>query len=124
MIKNIRNNYFLGAIGVLFCLTSCQDYVEVEPQDKLNSDQVYRDVFDADAAVVGIYGKFMGLAEKHVILNELRADLLSPTMNADLNLQELNEHSASINNPYANPKDFYEIINLNFCSMRRYFYKI
>lgn len=112
MIKNIRNNYFLGTIGVLFCLTSCQNYVEVEPQDKLNSDQVYRDVFDADAAVVGIYGKFMGLAEKHVILNELRADLLSPTMNAGLDLQELNEHSTSINNPYANPKDFYEVINL------------
>lgn len=112
MIKNIRNNYFLGAIGVLFCLTSCQNYVEVEPQDKLNSDQVYRDVFDADAAVVGIYGKFMGLAEKYVILNELRADLLSPTINAGLTLQELNEHSVSINNPYANPKDFYEVINI------------
>ncbi|MFC4400062.1 RagB/SusD family protein [Mariniflexile soesokkakense] len=112
MIKNIRNNYFLGAIGVLFCLTSCQNYVEVDPQDRLNSDQVYRDVFDADAAVVGIYGKLMGLAEKYVVLNELRADLLSPTINAGLTLQELNEHSVSINNPYANPKDFYEVINL------------
>lgn len=111
MIKNIRNNYFLGTIGVLFCLTSCQDYIEVEPQDKLNSDQVYRDVFDADAAIVGIYGKFMGLAEKYVVLNELRADLISPTINSDLFLQELNEHSVSINNPYANPKDFYELIN-------------
>ncbi len=112
MIKNINKNYFLGALAVLFSLASCQDYVEVDPQDKLNSDQVYRDVFDADAAVVGIYGKFMGLAEKYVILNELRADLLSPTMNAGLTLQELNEHSVTINNPYANPKDFYEVINL------------
>ncbi|MFG6687302.1 RagB/SusD family protein [Mariniflexile sp. HNIBRBA6329] len=112
MIKNIRNNYFLGAISILFCFTSCQDFVEVDPQDKLNSDQVYRDIFDADAAVVGIYGKLMGLAEKHVILNELRADLLSPTINANLTLQELNEHSVTIDNPYANPKDFYEVINL------------
>lgn len=111
MIKNIKNNYFLGTIGVLFCLTSCQDYVEVDPQDKLNSNQVYRDVFDADAAVVGIYGKFMGLAEKYVVLNELRADLISPTQNSGLFLQELNEHSVTSSNPYANPKDFYEVIN-------------
>lgn len=111
IINNISKIFTLGAVVVLVSLTSCQDYLDVEPQDKLNSDQVYRDVFDADAAVVGIYGKFMGLAEKYVVLNELRADLISPTINADLTLQELNEHSVSDSNPYANPKDFYELIN-------------
>lgn len=112
IIKNIKKNYFLGSITIfLLGLTSCQDYTELNPQDKLNKDQVYRDVFDADAAVIGIYGKLMGLAKKYVVLNELRADLISPTSNADLFLQELNEHTVSKNNPYANPKDFYELIN-------------
>lgn len=124
IIKNITKQVTLGGFVMLLSLTACQDYVDVDPKDKLNSSQVYRDVFDADAAIVGIYGKLMGLAEKYVILNELRADLVSPTQNAGLTLQELNEHTVSNNNPYANPKDFYELINhcndvlKNFKAMR------
>lgn len=111
IVKNIKGKFSLVVLAIMASLTSCQDFIEVEPQDKLNKDQVYRDVFDADAAVVGVYGKLMGLAEKYVVLNELRADLASPTENADLTFQELHEHSVSANNPYANPKDFYEVIN-------------
>lgn len=112
IVKNIKGKFSLVVLAIMASLTSCQDFIEVEPQDKLNKDQVYRDVFDADAAVVGVYGKLMGLAEKYVVLNELRADLASPTENADLTFQELHEHSVSANNPYANPKDFYEVINI------------
>ncbi|MEL0456495.1 RagB/SusD family nutrient uptake outer membrane protein [Flavobacteriaceae bacterium SZ-1-7] len=111
IIKNIQAKFSLIVLVALLSLTSCQDFLEVEPQDKLNENQVYRDVFDADAAIVGLYGKLMGLAGKYVVLNELRADLVSPTDNADLTFQELHEHSVSVSNPYANPKDFYELIN-------------
>ncbi|WP_370476331.1 RagB/SusD family nutrient uptake outer membrane protein [Tamlana flava] len=111
IIKNIKGKFSLIVLSTLIGFTSCQDFLEVEPQDKLNENQVYRDVFDADAAIVGLYGKLMGLAEKYVVLNELRADLVSPTENADLTFQELHEHSVSVSNPYANPKDFYELIN-------------
>lgn len=111
MITTTKYKLKLGALALLLGFGSCQEYLDVAPDDKLNEDQVYRDVFDADAAVVGIYGKLMGLAGKYVILNELRADLISPTYNAGLNLKELNEHSVTTNNPYASPKDFYEVIN-------------
>lgn len=89
---------------------SCEDYLEVQPEDRLVEEQNYRDIFDADAAVIGIYGKFMNLAEEHVILNELRADLLTVTENADPDLREIQRHDVSPGNPYANPKDFYEVI--------------
>ncbi|MFL1011703.1 RagB/SusD family nutrient uptake outer membrane protein [Flavisericum labens] len=109
--KNIKGTFILVVLAAL-TFTSCQDFLEVEPQDKLNKDQVYRDIFDADAAVVGVYGRLMELARKYVVLNELRADLVSPTENADLTFRELSEHSVSAENPYANPKDFYEVINM------------
>ncbi|UKM63842.1 RagB/SusD family nutrient uptake outer membrane protein [Flavobacteriaceae bacterium GSB9] len=112
MIKNNIKGAFILTLLAAIAFTSCQDFLEVEPQDKLNKDQVYRDVFDADAAVVGVYGKFMELARKYVVLNELRADLVSPTDNADLTLRQLSEHSVTADNPYANPKDFYEVINM------------
>lgn len=108
----IKNSTVVGlsAMTLLLSLSSCQDFLDVDPQDKLSGDQVYRDVFDADAAVIGIYGKFMGLAEKHVLLNEMRGDLMTTTRNSSPFLKELSEHNVSANNPYVSPKDFYEVI--------------
>ncbi len=100
----------VSAMTLLFSLGSCQDYLDVQPQDKLVGNQVYRNVYDADAAVIGIYGKFMALAEKHVILNEMRADLMTTTRNSSPYLKELSQHNVSAENPYINPKQFYEVI--------------
>ncbi|MGM8361536.1 RagB/SusD family nutrient uptake outer membrane protein [Flavobacterium sp. ARAG 55.4] len=100
----------LSAMTLLFSLGSCQDYLDVQPEDKLVGDQLYRDVYDADAAVVGIYGKFMNLAEKHVILNEMRADLMTTTRNSNPYLEQLSNHNVSADNPYISPKQFYEVI--------------
>ncbi len=110
MTKHTRITVTLGIFALILSFTSCQEYLDVEPQDKLNSDQVYRDVFDADAAIVGTYGKFMQLAEKYVLLNELRADLMTTTRNSDPELIELSQHSVTAENRFANPKDFYEVI--------------
>lgn len=95
---------------LLLSLGSCEEYLDVQPEDKLSGVQVYRDVFDADAAVIGIYGKFMALAEKHVMLNEMRADLMTTTRNSSPYLKELSEHNETAENPYINPKQFYEVI--------------
>ena len=100
----------LWAAVLLLSFSSCEEYLDVQPQDKLAGDQLYRNVYDADAVVVGIYGKFMGLASKYVILNEMRADLMTTTGNSDPYLKELSEQNISAENPYVNPKDFYEVI--------------
>jgi len=95
---------------LLLSLSSCEEYLDVDPQDKVAEEQMYRNVYDADAAVIGIYGKFMGLAKKYVILNEMRADLMTTTNNSDPYLKELSEQNVSAENPYVNPKDFYLVI--------------
>ena len=89
---------------------SCKKILEVEPKDKLDAAQTYRDIYDADAAVIGVYGKFMNLAKQYVILNELRADLMDVTTNADPYLKEINTNTVSADNPYADPRPFYEVI--------------
>ncbi len=95
---------------LVLSLSSCQDFLDVQPEDRLVGDQVYRNVYDADAAVMGIYGKFMGLAEKYVILNEMRADLMTTTVNSSPYLKQLSEHNATADNPYISPKEFYAVI--------------
>lgn len=104
----------MAAAGIagaaLIGLASCEDMLDSEPDKALEPEQAYRNRFDADAAVIGVYGKFLGLAEHYIILNELRADLMDVTANADVNLQQISYHQASDQNPYASPKPFYELI--------------
>ncbi|MES2894376.1 MAG: RagB/SusD family nutrient uptake outer membrane protein [Bacteroidota bacterium] len=88
----------------------CKKTFDIKPQDQLDQSQAYQNVYDADAAVVGIYGKFMGLAEQYIVLNELRADLLEYTNNADESLRQISTHTATADNPFASPRPFYEVI--------------
>jgi len=89
---------------------SCKKSFNINPGTELDASQTYRNVYDADAAVVGIYGKFMSLADRYVIMNELRADLLTTTINGDESLRQISEHNVSKDNPYASPRPFYELI--------------
>ncbi|WP_281336666.1 RagB/SusD family nutrient uptake outer membrane protein [Flavobacterium eburneipallidum] len=105
-----KKSSLLLVMTLVFTFSSCSDFLDVEPEDKLVGEQVYRNVYDADAAVFGVYGKFMALAEKNVILNEMRADLMTTTRNSSPFLKEISEHNVSANNPYASPKEFYAVI--------------
>lgn len=91
-------------------LGACKKAFDSMPGTELDASQMYRNVYDADAAVMGIYGKFMSLADRYVILNELRGDLLEYTNNADEYLQQISTHNVSADNPYASPRPFYELI--------------
>lgn len=98
------------AAGICGSFSSCKKLVDVEPQTTVGIANMYRNVFDADAAVIGIYGKVMKLAKPYVLMNELRADLMDITTNSDANLRQLSEHTATTGNPYIDPQPFYEVI--------------
>jgi hypothetical protein len=95
---------------ILASLVSCRKVLDVNPGTELASSQMYRNVFDANAAVMGIYGKFMNLSDRYILMNELRADLMEYTDNADMNLRQLSTHTVTEDNPFANPRPFYELI--------------
>lgn len=114
-MMNIRYNKatWLSCTALIILLTttvSCKKFLDVDAQNGLTKEQTYRNIYDADAAVLGVYGKFMNLAKQYVILNELRADLMTVTQNSDPYLREINEHQVSLDNPYASPKAYYEVI--------------
>ncbi|QEC55413.1 RagB/SusD family nutrient uptake outer membrane protein [Flavisolibacter ginsenosidimutans] len=102
--------FVLVAAAAAAGLTSCKKILDVQPEDQLDVSQMYRNVYDADAAIIGLYGKFQGLAERYILLNELRADMLDYTVNADEYLRQLSTHSVTPDNPYASPRPFYELI--------------
>jgi starch-binding outer membrane protein, SusD/RagB family len=102
--------FLLPVVAGLMMLSSCKKLFDVQPENILDREQTYRNVFDADAAVLGVYSKFMQLAKQYVVLNELRADLMATTANADAYLQQLNTHRVTPDNPYIDPNPYYEVI--------------
>ena len=98
------------AVTMLTGIAGCKKTFDINPKDQLDVSQAYQNVYDADAAVVGIYGKFMGLSEQYIVLNELRGDLVNYTNNADESLRQISTHSVTAGNPFASPKPFYEVI--------------
>lgn len=111
IFQSSKRATLIASFVFALCLNSCQDYLDVEPKTSLVEENAYKTVTDADAAVFGLYGKFVGLADKYVILNEMRADLMTTTTNSSTFLKQLSEHNVSQDNPYISPKPFYEVIN-------------
>ncbi|MCK7553589.1 RagB/SusD family protein [Chitinophaga sedimenti] len=113
-MKQLKITAVLLAAALSIGSVSCKKIFDVKPKDELDISQMYRDVYDADAAIIGLYGKFRALAEQYIVLNELRADMMEYTMNANENLRQISTHSVAAGNPYASPRPFYElIINCN-----------
>src|SRR4051812_5261995 len=112
MKLRIFRSYFLlmSVLAGVMTLSSCKKVFDVKSESVLSGEQTYRNVFDADAAVIGVYGKFMKLAKQYILLNELRADLMTTTANSDIYLQQLNKHTVTVDNPYIDPTPYYEVI--------------
>lgn len=100
----------IGLISCLLLIFSCKKVLDIKPQAEVDITNNYRNVYDANAAVIGIYGKLLNLAGQYVVLNELRADLMDVTANADKDLKEINTHNVSAGNPWADPRPFYAVI--------------
>ena len=104
---------FIKLMIVVSCaltVTSCKKTFDVLPQSAVDQTQAYRNVFDADATVIGIYGKVMNLAKQYELWNELRGDLMDITTNSDQYLRQLSEQTVTADNPYINPQPFYDVI--------------
>ncbi|RZJ20604.1 MAG: RagB/SusD family nutrient uptake outer membrane protein [Acinetobacter sp.] len=89
---------------------SCKKEDNESPEDKLDLSNAYQNSTDADAAVIGIYGQFLGLHKTFTLQNELRADLVDVTTNADADLKALGNHTNIKGNSYADPRPYYTVI--------------
>ncbi|MXV17337.1 RagB/SusD family nutrient uptake outer membrane protein [Hufsiella ginkgonis] len=99
-----------GIMCLTLCLFACKSTFDIEPENVLSSENAYQNVYDADAVVMGIYGKVQGLAERYMVLNELRGDLEDVTPNSDKYLKQLNDHAVTTDNSWADPRPWYEVI--------------
>lgn len=109
------NIYKSIKITVIACflalaLFSCEDMLKSTDKNNIETGDNYKTANDADNAILGIYSKFMGLIDRVIVLEELRADLMDVTENSSVELREINNHTATAANKWCEIAPFYEVI--------------
>lgn len=104
--------YSIVAAFTLFTATSCEDMLEIDSDLYIYAEgDNLTDPTDTIYSMVGILNKLQPLADRTVLLGEVRADLVELTPYASTDLQQLATFSVSDDNRYNNPRDYYAVIN-------------
>ncbi len=112
-MKTIRK-YILGALTLTLGLTSCGDYLEVEPRDIITLENFWNEKTDVQSVIAGCYTT---MAEEEIIARmmiwgEFRSEniiIADETKDANLNL--VLKEGINATNWYTNWRAFYSVIN-------------
>lgn len=109
-ISFLKGLFLTATISV--CLASCEHMMETE-SSLLTYPEEHELATSADTvySVIGIMNKIQALADRSVLLGELRADLVDVNENTISSLREIANFDISEENPYNEPKDYYAVIN-------------
>lgn len=95
-----------------FALASCDGLLNVNSERYVFEDKYgMKSTNDSLYAMFGVFSQLEKLADEYVLLGELRADLMDVTDHSNPWLNEINEFAISANNPYADKKQYYAVIN-------------
>jgi starch-binding outer membrane protein, SusD/RagB family len=97
-------------LTIVFFSTSCKDFYNPDDELVVNDNETPTDWYEYRSLEMGLYALQQKLAEQLVVLGELRGDLLTVTKNADADLVEINNFTATKNNKYASPINFFKLI--------------
>lgn len=110
---NMKRIYiFFSIVLGMASFMSCSDFFEQESDDVLYADQDHlNNAVDTIYSVTGVLGKLQNLADRTILLGEVRGDLVTLTTEASNDLRELANLNVSDDNIYNKPSDYYAVIN-------------
>ena len=102
---------FLCLLAALL-VTGCSDFLYEDSDQVLYADKEHLTT-DADTlwSVAGIMNKIQVIADRTILLGEVRGDLVDITSNASADLRQLALFDVDSDNQYNSPRDYYSIIN-------------
>ena len=102
----------LVCCGFPAALTACSDLLYEDSDQVIYADDSHLNN-DADTlwSVAGIINKMQVIADRTILLGEMRGDLADITDNASADLRQLAYFNIATDNKYNNPRDYYAIIN-------------
>ena len=94
-------------------LASCENMMDTEsPRVAYNDQYQINDANDSIYSVIGILAQLQQVADRIVLMGELRGDLMTvDSQTASTDLQDIDRVQFTANNTYAQKRDFYAIIN-------------
>lgn len=104
--------YLTAGVFALTGLAGCQNMFDTDSEQVLFvEDNKLDSPTDTVYSVIGIISQMQKLADKTILLGEMRGDLVSTTFSASTELQEIADFTAGTENQYNSPQDYYAVIN-------------
>lgn len=97
---------------VVFSLSSCQDWLTVEPETELIKDKFWKKTEDVNSALGAAYNALRSASLESLIWGELRADLVVIAGSDFSNYELIAGSNISPSNPVIDWSNYYEAINL------------
>ena len=118
MITKITKKHLIGLSFIIcylsfsVCVTSCADFFEQESDQIIYADKDHlTSASDSIYSVTGILNKLQVLADRTVLLGEVRGDLTTITNVASSDLRDMALFQIGDDNQYNVPRDYYAVIN-------------
>ena len=110
-LKNIlAPSLIVGSL--LVATTSCGDFLEQDSDQVIYADKNHLgQASDTIYSVMGIMNKMQALADRTILLGELRGDLMDVNANTSADLREISTFNIDADNVYNSPRDYYAVIN-------------
>ena len=99
-------------LAVGLSLTSCQKFFDVESNHLVEADENHLvGASDTIYSVTGILNKVQAIADRTILLGELRGDLVNVNNHTSSDLRDIANFQIGDDNKYNVPSDYYAIIN-------------
>lgn len=99
-----------GSLG--FSFTSCSDMMDTDSELVMfQEDNLLDSPVDSVYSVMGIIYKMQKIADRTVLIGEMRGDLMTTTSKASNDLKALANFNATTDNAYNKVSDYYAVIN-------------
>jgi len=91
---------------------SCSDFFEQESDNVVYANKEHLvNWSDTVSSMMGILGSLQQVADRTILLGEVRGDLVTLTPDAPADLRELASFTVDDENQYNQPRDYYAVIN-------------
>jgi len=112
-MKRYINQVLIFSFLVLgSCLTACSDFFDQEAEQIIFADDEHlNNATDTIYSVTGILYKLQVIADRTILLGEVRGDLVDVTNTAKSDLRDISFFNVGDDNVYNKPRDYYAVIN-------------
>lgn len=115
MKRNKTFYHIIASVCLLMGMSSCSDFLQVEPQNEIILEKFWNEKADVDGIIFGCYSAMQSdnILMRMMVWGEFRSDNISRglNLNRDNSLESVLKENLTASNGYTTWDQFYDIIN-------------